>query len=219
VSVEEEIMARARSLFDVVGVAVAPSTGDTILILGLVSTPQRDLDEMTSDSGRTIMRGFARHAKPVQDALIEFITGRGYAAELVGHLGYPQDELNLKHMAVAAGLGEQGKSTLVIHPGFGPWLRFMSIKTDAPLRTTGTGVYRKEDASLCAGCERCIEACPVGILTPYRLEDTGRCLAAVSPERPGGVAICEYCVVVCPVGERKVSPVQHSTSEGTRWQR
>ena len=205
-SIEEEIMARARSLFDAVGVAADPATGDTILIPGLVSTPERDLDEMASDGGRTIMRGFARHARPRQDALIEFITGHGYAAGLVGHLGYPQDGLNLKHMAVAAGLGEQGKNTLVIHPRFGPWLRFMSIRTDAPLQLTGTGVYLKEESSLCAGCERCLEACPVGILTPYRLDDADRCLAAVSPGRPGGVAICEDCVVVCPVGERKLPP-------------
>ena len=168
------------------------------------------------------MRGFTRYAKPKEDTLIGFIREQGYAAELVGHLGYPRgpgygdelaghrgyptDELNLKHLAVAAGLGEQGKNTLVIHPDYGPWLRFMSIRTDAPLRPTGTGVYAKEESSLCMGCERCLEACPVGILTPYRLEDVGSCRAAISHDRPGGLAICEDCVVVCPVGERKLPP-------------
>ena len=202
-STAEKIIERARSLFDVVGVAADPATGDTVLILGLVSTTERDLDDFATDGTNTIMRGFTRHAKPKQDALIDFIRGQGYTAELVGHLGYPQHELNLKHMAVAAGLGEQGKNTVVINSSFGPWLRFMSIKTDAPLPVTGAGVYEKKESSLCAGCEQCIEACPVGILTLYRLEDVGSCRAAISHDRPGGLAICEDCVVVCPVGERK----------------
>jgi epoxyqueuosine reductase len=204
VNAAERILARARELFDAVGVAVDPATGDTILVLGLVSTPERDLDDFASDGVRTVLRGFARHAKPKQDELIAFIREQGYHAELVGVLGYPHGGLNLKHLAVAAGLGEQGKNTLVISPEFGPWLRFMSLKTDAPLAATGTGRYEKEEASCCASCSRCVEACPVGILAPYRLEDTDRCLAAVSPDRPGGVAICEECVVVCPVGRREV---------------
>ena len=92
---------------------------------------------------------------------------------------------------------------MVISSSFGPWLRFMSMKTDAPLPATGAGAYEKKESSLCAGCERCIEACPAGILTLYRLEDAGSCRAAISHDRPGGLAICEDCVVVCPVGERK----------------
>jgi len=207
VSGAEGILDRARSLFDVAGVAVDPATGDTILVLGLVSTPERDLDDFASDGvGKTIMRGFARYAGPLQDELIRFIRGQGYSAELVGALGYPQDGLNLKHLAVAAGLGEQGKSTVVVNPDFGPWLRFMSLKTDAPLAATGTGRYAREEASCCSSCNRCIEACPVGILVPYQLVSTDSCLAAISHERPGGLAICEECVVVCPVGERKIPP-------------
>jgi ferredoxin len=203
----ETILARARSLFDVVGVAEDPATGDTILLLGLVSTPERDLDDFGSDGVKTVlMPGFNRHAKPLQDELIAFITEQGHSAELVGPYGYPHDELNLKHLAVAAGLGEQGKSTVVISPEFGPWLRFMAMRTDAPLAATGTGRYEKDEASFCASCDRCIEACPAAILEPYRLEQTDKCRAAISHDRPGGLAICEECVVVCPVGERRVPP-------------
>lgn len=200
----EEIIARARSLFDVAGVASDPSTNDTILLLGLVSTTERDLDDFVSVGTKTILRGFARHAKDKEDALIEFIREQGFAAELVGELGYPlHGKPNLKHLAVAAGLGKQGKNTLVIHPRFGPWLRFMAIKTDAPLATTGPGIYSKEENPYCANCQECVQACPVGILLPYRLVDADSCLAAISGERSGELAICDKCVVVCPVGERK----------------
>jgi len=200
----EEIIGRARSLFDVVGVASDPSTNDTILILGLVSTHERDLDDFVSAGTKTILRGFARHAKDKENALIEFIREQGFAAELVGELGYPlRGKPNLKHLAVAAGLGKQGKNTLVIHPRFGPWLRFMAIKTDAPLAPTGPGIYSQDENPYCENCRECVQACPVGILLPYRLVDADSCLAAVSGEHRGALAICDKCVVVCPVGERK----------------
>ena len=207
-SKSDEIIARARNLFDVVGVARNPATKDTILILGLVSTPERDLDDFTiqeaKDGKESFWRGFIQYAKPKLDALLEFIRKQGFSAELVGKLGYsPSGKPNLKHLAVAAGLGRQGKNTLVINPRFGPWLRFMAIRTNAPLALTGPGVYAKEENPDCKSCQRCIEACPAGILQPYRLRDTDRCLAAISGERRGELAVCDKCVVVCPVGERR----------------
>ena len=208
-SAGDEIIAYARSLFEVVGVARDPSTQDTILVLGLVTTPERDLDDFVlqemKGSRELFWRGFIRYAKPKLDALLEFIRKQGFSAELVGKLGYsPSGKPNLKHLAVAAGLGRQGKNTLVINPRFGPWLRFMAIRINAPLALTGSGVYAKEENPDCKSCQRCIEACPAGILQPYRLRDTDRCLAAISGERRGELAICDKCVVVCPVGERRI---------------
>jgi epoxyqueuosine reductase len=208
-SKEDDILACARSLFDAVGVARDPSTKGSILILGLVTTPERDLDDFViekAEGGReSFWRGFIRYAKPKLDALLDFIRKQGFSAELVGKMGYsPSGKPNLKHMAVAAGLGRQGKNTIVINPRFGPWLRFMAIRTNAPLASTGSGVYAKEENPDCKSCQRCIEACPVKILQPYRLTDIIRCLAAISGERHGELAICDKCVVVCPVGERRI---------------
>ncbi len=197
-----DIIARARSLFDAVGVAKDPESDDTILLLGMVTTPDRDLDDFVSDSKKFVMRGFERYAKAKQDALLRFIRKQGFSAELVGKLGYPlHGKPNLKHLAVAAGLGRQGKNTLVINPRFGPWLRFMAVRTNAPLPTTGSGAYLKEENPDCQACQRCVEACPVQVLEPYRLLDEGRCLASISSERRGGLAICDKCVIVCPVGK------------------
>ena len=204
----DEIFACARSLFDAVGAARDRSSKDTILVLGLVTTPERDLDDFVlqeiKGSGESFHRGFVKYAKPKLDALLDFIGKQGFYARLVGKMGYsPSGKPNLKHLAVAAGLGRQGTNTLVINPRFGPWLRFMAIRTNAPLPPIGSGVYTKEENPDCKSCRRCIEACPVGILQPYRLLDTDRCLAAISGERRGELAVCDRCVVVCPVGERR----------------
>jgi len=205
----DEILAYARSLFDAVGVARDPASKDTILVLGLVTTPERDLDDFVlqevKGTRESFWRGFIRYAKPKLDDLLKFIRKQGFSAELVGKLGYsPSGKPNLKHLAVAAGLGRQGKNTLVINPRFGPWLRFMAIRTNVSLAPTGSGVYAKEENLDCKACQRCIEACPVGILQLYCLVDTDRCLAAISGERRGQLAICDKCVVVCPVGERRI---------------
>ena len=202
----EHILEYARSLFDEVGVAVEPGTGDTMMVLGLVSTPERDLDDFAHAAGRTVLQGFIRHAKAREDDLLKFIRERGFEAELVGELGYPlRGKPNLKHLAVAAGIGEQGKNTLVISPRFGPWLRFMAIRTNAPLAATGPGAYMREGNPRCEGCDECVRACPESILAPYRLLDADRCLAAISEDRPAGLAICDRCVVTCPVGERRAA--------------
>ncbi len=205
----EEIIAYARSLFDAVGMARDPVSKDTILVLGLVTTPERDLDDFVlqemKGSRESFWRGFVKYAKPKLDVLVEFIKKQGFSAELVGKMGYsPSGKPNLKHLAVAAGLGRQGKNTVVINARFGPWLRFMAIRTNAPLVLTGSGVYAKEENLDCKSCRRCVDACPVKVLEPYRLLDADRCLAAISGERRGELAICDKCVVVCPVGERKI---------------
>jgi len=212
-SKEDEILAHARSLFDVVGVARDPSSKDTILILGLVTTPARDLDDFVlqevKGSRESFWRGFIRYAKPKLDALLDFIRKQGFSAELVGKMGYsPSGRPNLKHLAVAAGLGRQGKNTLVINPRFGPWLRFMAIRTNAPLALTGPGTYVKEENPDCKTCQRCLDACPVRILKPYRLTAPDHCLAAISGQRRSGLAICDKCVVVCPIGEREAPECQ-----------
>ncbi len=200
----EEIIDYAHSLFNVAGVTIDTATGDTIIVLGLVTTPERDLDDFVCEDNESIMRGFIRHAKDREDELLKFIRGKKFNAELVGKLGYsPSGKPNLKHLAVAAGLGKQGKNTLVINNDYGPWLRFMAVRTNAPVTSTGPGIYIKEQNPDCVNCQKCVDSCPVGILQPYLLLETDRCLAAISGERRGELAICDMCVVVCPVGVRE----------------
>lgn len=201
--IEKEIIAEAQSLFDAVGIASCGK--DSILILGMVTSPEQDLDYFIRDeNGAFKIRGFEIHAKPKLVSLVNSIREKGLSAEIFGWCGYPQgEELNLKRQAVAAGLGSWGKNSMVIHPKFGPWLRLMSVKVaGSALSPTGPGGDSHSENPLCKGCSACIDACPLGILEPYYLKDSGSCLASTSKWRqPGRIVCCDQCWVVCPVGQ------------------
>jgi epoxyqueuosine reductase QueG len=199
-SVARMIIARAQKSFDVCG--VTPYGADSLLILGLVTTPERDLDDFgRNERGIIQLHGFKAHALPRLQALVDFIQGKGLSARIVGRCGYPQgEELNLKQQAVAVGIGGWGKNSLVIHPRFGPWLRFMAVSVSGVTLPPNNpaGDSRKENP-LCQGCTACIDACPLGIIEPYYLRDSGRCLAVFANlPQAGRLEACDLCLAACP---------------------
>ncbi len=197
-----EILEQAMTLFERAGVAV--DIGGAILVLGLESTKEQNLDGMTLKDGRMRLHGWTDHVKPKMIALMDFIEARGFSAEPVGWWGYPSgDVLPLKRLAVTAGLGQQGKHTLVLDPIFGGRLRLAAMRTDAPLTPTGPGIYEQRENPLCQSCNSCIDVCPVeGLLEPYRLLDPARCLVNIeSPLVRNRYGTCrEACRINCPVG-------------------
>ncbi|MFC2066356.1 hypothetical protein ACFLUO_04760 [Chloroflexota bacterium] len=199
---ETEILAEARRLFDVAGITAYGK--DSLLILGLVSTPQRNLDDFYRDEdGVFRLHGFEVHAQPKLDALIQFIQEQGLEARLIGRCGYPlKGELNLKQQAAAAGLGRWGKNSLMLHPEFGPWLRLMAVKViGAYLSPTGPGESSHEENPICKDCPACIDACPISVLEPYYVRDRDNCLAHVTKSSQTGKLVpCDQCLVVCPAG-------------------
>jgi epoxyqueuosine reductase len=107
-------------------------------------------------------------------------------------------------MAMRAGIAWLGKNTNVISPQFGSWiflgelLTTLDLPADQPLET------------LCAGCTKCIDACPTGALdTPFVL-DARRCISYLTIEKRGeidpelapllgaDVYGCDTCQSVCP---------------------
>ncbi|MEI6284006.1 MAG: tRNA epoxyqueuosine(34) reductase QueG [Opitutae bacterium] len=109
-----------------------------------------------------------------------------------------------KPIAVAAGLGWQGKSTIVLQPEFGTWLFLGIIITTLELETSSPAVNR------CGSCTKCITACPTSaIIAPYKL-DARKCLAYLTIEHKGPIPLeyrkalgtrifgCDDCLDVCP---------------------
>jgi epoxyqueuosine reductase QueG len=201
-TVASQIADKASSLFDVFGVSLL-SSGDILLVLGLESTPERNLDEFGHEGGDFQMYGFEKHVKPRLESLLDFIRDKGFSAEPVGRYGYPlKGEINLKEEAIRTGIGKRGKSTVVLHPKYGPRLRFMAIRTDAPLEPLMGLVLPDEENPLCDQCSICIDACPVNALQPYRMPDTSICLSNITPVTEDGRSVlCDICLNLCPVAK------------------
>jgi len=99
--------------------------------------------------------------------VLRFLQSLGHKAIIYPNL------LSQKRMAQLAGLGNFGKNSLIINPKYGPWFRLQSILTDVELVPDDPF---EED--LCGECKKCIEACPVGALTPYKI-DPDKCLLGI----------------------------------------
>ena len=112
-------------------------------------------------------------------------------------------------LAARAGLGWLGKSTMLLAPGFGPWVLLGAIATtlelapDAPLRKT------------CGSCTRCIVACPTDAIAPDGgVLDSRLCISyhTIESREPiprelrakfgDWIFGCDDCLDSCPVGSR-----------------
>jgi epoxyqueuosine reductase len=107
-----------------------------------------------------------------------------------------------KALAVRAGLGWQGRNTLLIHPAAGSTFVLGGLLLDRPL-PSATPL-----APACGECRRCIDACPTGALSLPGVLDAGRCLTrwssaglpppAALPRGPYARS-CDVCQDVCPL--------------------
>lgn len=109
-----------------------------------------------------------------------------------------------KPVAAAAGLGWQGKNTLLIHRRHGTWLLLGVILTTLELPPD------RPEPDRCGSCTRCQDACPTQAFpAPYQL-DARRCLAYLTIEHKGPIPLefrealgdrvfgCDDCLTACP---------------------
>ncbi|MEO8276013.1 MAG: tRNA epoxyqueuosine(34) reductase QueG [Thermoanaerobaculia bacterium] len=108
-----------------------------------------------------------------------------------------------REWAARAGLGAFGKNTNLLHPTAGSFFLLAELLLSLEL-TPNLPV-----ADLCGDCTRCLDACPTGALTPYRLESS-RCISYwtienrsdIPPEIREGMGKwvfgCDICQEVCP---------------------
>jgi epoxyqueuosine reductase len=117
-----------------------------------------------------------------------------------------------RELAARAGLGWQGKHTLLITGKDGSYgfLGVLLLSEELPLDAAFTTEH-------CGACTRCIEACPGGALSPFRL-DPNRCLttytieAFVDPPPDIAAALkesrwaagCDACQEACPWNAKPV---------------
>jgi epoxyqueuosine reductase len=228
-----DLMPTARS---VIVMAVAHSLGavyapDIRMWTRNKMQTSRLLDQAAEKVGRMLEReGFltlpVSADKPVEIHKLDPETGKKLPhTRTVGHI-------SLKHVAVSAGMGQLGRSNLLLTQEFGPHQRLGGIVTEAPL---DADPFREWDPCI-PGCSRCEDACPVKALRggrydvdpcfdfwsmgfermlPRRLSEWPAFMAMLrrhlrrrDPLVETGqlyitdVDFCIECMKACPVGER-----------------
>jgi len=109
-----------------------------------------------------------------------------------------------KPLAQAAGLGWQGKHSVLVSRDLGNWLFLGAIFTTAELPPD------EPERDRCGSCRRCLDVCPTDAFpAPYRL-DSRRCVSYLTIEHKGPIAPelrpgignrifgCDDCLAVCP---------------------
>jgi len=198
----QEISDFIGSLFDVFGIAEHPDHG-TLIIVGLESTPNRNLDSFGRTDDEIKLFGFEKYMSPLLESAVSFIRDKGYTSELVDRHGYPKrEQLNLKELAVQTGIGKRGKHSVVLHDKYGARLRFAAIKVEGSFQLSARPILSELPNPTCRNCSLCLEACPVNIIEPYRVTDVSLCLSQVlaMEEQQGQLIPCDKCLKVCPAG-------------------
>lgn len=115
-----------------------------------------------------------------------------------------QSTIPLKLAAIRAGLGWQGKNSVVITKEFGSWVTFGGLITDAVLDYNSPMFHDG-----CGKCTRCMDACPTGaIKAPYVVDMTlcldeilntpGQIPDEIKSKIGNRILSCDTCLEVCP---------------------
>lgn len=104
--------------------------------------------------------------------------------------------LSMKHAAVACGLGQLGKSSLLLNPVYGNRLTLGLILTDLQMEAD------EPAPSICLpGCTRCVDACPAGAIRADGTVEQQKCRLQTYGKNARGfdTVECRSCREVCPV--------------------
>jgi len=156
--------------------------------------------------GRTSRLYFSEFFLDVVKPLVPmagFLKNKGYQAIICDGSIEGGSIIPLKLAAIRAGIGWQGKHSLLISKKFGTFLALGGIITDADLDHNTI-----EESDRCRNCDKCQTACPMAALDqPYVLnvkkcmeyqlhvDDLSEEAQAVMENRVGG---CEICQDSCP---------------------
>ena len=179
----------------------------SVIMLGVNYGPDRDPMETLTQRDRGTISVYARNRD-----YHEIIKGKlkelaGLVARRTGadvKVFVDTAPVMEKPLAEAAGLGWQGKHTVLVSREFGSWLFLGAIFTSAELPADAP----HEES--CGTCTRCLDICPTNAFpAPFQL-DARRCLSYLNIEHKGPIPLefrvamgnriygCDDCLAVCP---------------------
>ncbi len=179
----------------------------TAIMVGQSYAPPTDPLDALEQSDRGVISVYAK-GRDYHDIVKKKIKSlaRAFAAKSGADVKVFVDTAPLmeKPLAMKAGLGWQGKHTVLVSREHGSWLFLGAILTTAELSPDAAEV------SHCGSCSRCLDVCPTKAFpAPYQL-DARRCIAYLSIEHKGHIAPefrtaignrvfgCDDCLAVCP---------------------
>jgi epoxyqueuosine reductase len=113
-----------------------------------------------------------------------------------------------KVFAQKAGLGWQGKNSILINPKLGSYIFLGVILLDIDLAPDKPFIY-----DFCGKCNRCINACPTNAILNNRIIDANKCISYWTIEYKGDeikikfkdwIFGCDICQIVCPWNNKAV---------------
>ncbi len=187
---------RKKYEFDAVG--ITKHEGKTIIVLGMETEPDKNLDEFIGGDKKYAtwcFSGFKKYFSPVVD---KFLSDFEKIDEKAEPFKDYDKSVNIKELAVKAGIGFQGRNTLIINNRFQGRLRFCAVETFLEIEPTGNGIYEPLNNPQCDKCGYCEIACPVGALKDYKLIDEEKCLAHQQlTNRIPNLERCNLCWIAC----------------------
>ncbi len=182
------------------------SGAKTIIVAGIyiggLVLPSWDKSHLGRTS-RLFLSGFFNDLVKPLEPIAAMLRKEGYRALVCDGSKNKGSILPLKLAAIRAGLGWQGKNTLLVTKKYGTFLALGGIVTNADLEHNA-----EEETDRCKSCEKCQQACPLGALEQAHVLSKEKCLSYLlqndnfpdlaKPVIENRVMDCEICQQVCP---------------------
>ncbi len=179
------------------------------IYIGGVTLPEWK-DERYGRTSRLYLSGFFLDIVKPLEPIADFLTKKGYRAKICDGSIEGGSIIPLKLSAVRAGLGWQGKHSLLISKKYGTFLALGGIITDADLEYNTT-----EEANRCHKCIECQTACPVKALEQPHVLDVKKCMSnllsdehlpqKIVPAMENRIGDCEICQEACPWNKKHLN--------------
>ena len=176
------------------------------IYIGGITIPEWD-DPWYGRTSRLYLSGFFLDIVKPLKPIAEYLIGMGYKAQICDGSIDGGSILPLKLAAVRAGLGWQGKHSLLISKKYGTFLALGGIITDAKLEYTG-----EREPNRCHKCTECQKACPVDALHEPYILNREKCMSNLLAEESlpqeivaameNRIGDCEICQNACPWNKR-----------------